>query len=618
MAKDSLKPISRRSFIGTMGIGSFMLLYPPWTRKLKAEPDAFSGIFHVARIPDLPFIGGNNRHAGVDALLTLMHGQGLSLFRSTGSAPLAGPSGMIAADDVVLIKVNAQWKYRGGTNSDVIRGLIQRILEHPDGFSGEVVIVENGQGRGSLHCDTSSSYGNNEVHANAVNETHSFFYLVGQVFADPRVSAFLFDPIRSSFITADDHLTDGYRRFENVSYPCFTTAGGRRVELREGVWTGAGYSQNLKLINVPVLKHHDSGGSEITAALKHMYGLVSMADGYSGERHYGGLGEACGKMMVSVRPPVLNIIDAIWVSHLALAGYPADKTRKRNTLLASQDPVALDTWAAEHVLYPIDGNPRHHPDHENIQRWLAAAEQTINSRGGLYRPEWGIAVGPVTREEAKMSVHSVLVGPADSLTLTSPNGGESWKRGSVQTITWSFEGDPGTRLKILLLAGAIAKRTLSLRAALGAGAFKWKVPLDIPRGKNYGIRIISCQNAALSDSSDGPFSIAMAPPGTFLALTSPRGGESWQQGSRHDITWNYGGQPGAAVKILLLKSGIVDRVIAASIPSGEAGAGRFSWSIPANLPGGSNYRVRIQSTAFPECRSQSARSFTISRLAGRS
>ena len=55
---------------------------------------------------------------------------------------------MIEADDVVLIKVNAQWKYRGCTNSDLIRGLIQRIREHPGGFRGEVVIIENGQGRG--------------------------------------------------------------------------------------------------------------------------------------------------------------------------------------------------------------------------------------------------------------------------------------------------------------------------------------------------------------------------------------------------------------------------------------------------------------------------------------
>ncbi|MFO7496632.1 MAG: hypothetical protein R6X05_13490, partial [Desulfobacterales bacterium] len=91
----------------------------------------------------------------------------------------------------------------------------------------------------------------------------------------PRVSAYLLDPVRAKFIGAGDHQTDGYRRFEDVSYPCFTTAGGRRIELREGVWTGSGHRQNLKLINVPVLKHHDKGGSEITASLKHMYGLLS-------------------------------------------------------------------------------------------------------------------------------------------------------------------------------------------------------------------------------------------------------------------------------------------------------------------------------------------------------
>ena len=51
---------------------------------------------------------------------------------------------LLRAGDVVLLKVNAQWKYRGCTNSDVVRGLVQRILEHPDGFAGEVVIA-NGQ-----------------------------------------------------------------------------------------------------------------------------------------------------------------------------------------------------------------------------------------------------------------------------------------------------------------------------------------------------------------------------------------------------------------------------------------------------------------------------------------
>jgi uncharacterized protein (DUF362 family) len=611
MAKNSKKTISRRSFIGTVGAGGLALLYPPWARRLQADPDAFARIFHAAQIPAYPFTEGNNRHAGVEALLALMADQGLTFFRSAVPGPLAGPEGMIAAGDVVLVKVNAQWKYRGCTNSDVIRGLIQKILEHPDGFSGEVVLVENGQGRGSLNCDTSASYGNDDVHANAVDERNSFLHLVNVVFADPRVSAFLFDPIRSHFIASDDHQADGYRRFENVSYPCFTTAGGRRVELREGVWNGEGYDQNLKLINVPVLKNH--GGSEITAAMKHMYGLLSMADGNVGERHYQGLGEACGKMMVSVRPPVLNIIDAIWVSHIALAGYPAAKTSQVNALAASQDPVALDYWAAKHILYPIDGNLRHHPDRESIQRWLRSAEATINQRGGLYHPEWGITAGQVTRDESRMSVYSVLAGPPDSLVLTSPNGGQSWARGSRQTVTWGCEGSPGSNLKILLLKGGLIKLTLSSSAPLAAGSFTWKVPSDLPRGNNYTIRIVSRQKATLSDASDGPFSIAMAPPGTSLALTSPVGGESWQRGTSQNIAWTYVGQPGAAVRIVLLKSGSVDRVIAAAAPAGETGTGSFAWPIPANLARGSDYRIRVQSVLYPDCRTQSARNFAITR-----
>ena len=59
-------------------------------------------------------------------------------------------------------------------------------------------------------------------------------YLVDEVFKGKPVSAYLLDPIRGNFISADDHATDGYRRLENVSYPCFTTKRGTRVEVQEG------------------------------------------------------------------------------------------------------------------------------------------------------------------------------------------------------------------------------------------------------------------------------------------------------------------------------------------------------------------------------------------------
>ena len=396
--------ISRRTFFKIIGGGVLFSLVHPFSRLVSAaEPQPTNKIFWVKRIPYQPFLGEDptNYHAGVERLLQLMGENGLKFYCSSRKTILSGPRGMIQPDDVVLIKVNAQWKYRGCTNSDVIRGLIQRILDHPDGFNGEVVIFENGQGRGSLNCDTSEKYpGDTSVRANANNRHHSFLYLVNSLFRDPRVTSFLLDPIRDTFIDADDHVTDGYRKYENVSYPCFTTAGGKRVELREGIWQGSGYSQNLKLINVPVLKSHR--GSRITASLKHLYGVLSMTDGQITSRHYTGLGNTCGKMVVSVRTPVLNIIDAVWVSHASVTGFPADTTFRANQLLASQDPVALDYWAAKYVMYPIDNNPDHHPDLSDMSQWLSDAKKIINGRGGLLDPEAGIRVNRVTYDEARI------------------------------------------------------------------------------------------------------------------------------------------------------------------------------------------------------------------------
>jgi len=339
----------------------------------------------IFRITDCPTPKGlRNHHEGMDALLDLMGRHGLKFYRTEEDSDIGGPDGLIEASDVVLVKVNAQWKYRGCTNSDMVRGLIQRILEHPDGFDGEVVIFENGQSGGSLDCDTmwGRQYTDTGVHANAEDESHSFSYLVDTVFADPRVSKYLLDHIRETFISEENHSTDGYRKLGEVSYPCFTTAKGNRVELREGIWNGKRHDENLKLINVPVLKHHDGCG--ITGAVKSYYGILSMADGRRSERHYERLGAHCGEMIAGVRAPALNILDCIWVTQVRWAGYPPEYTTRLDQLLASVDPVALDYWAAKHLLYPIDNNIEHHPDkYDPLRKHLIKARDVINSKGGI-------------------------------------------------------------------------------------------------------------------------------------------------------------------------------------------------------------------------------------------
>jgi len=225
MKNNTGKNLSRRAFVKTLSGGVLATtLTAPLSHMLNAQSANSSEIFDIHTIPDQPFLktGRGNLHIGIESLLQLMGIQGLKFYRSASISNLSGPDGLIAPEDVVLIKVNAQWKYRGCTNSDLIRGLIQRVLDHPHGFSGEVIIFENGQGRGSLNCDTVGPYGDSSVHANANDDRHTFLYLIDHIFADPRVSGFLLDPVMHSFIDQNDHQTDGFRMYGTVSYPCFT------------------------------------------------------------------------------------------------------------------------------------------------------------------------------------------------------------------------------------------------------------------------------------------------------------------------------------------------------------------------------------------------------------
>ena len=293
----------------------------------------------------------NGADGGIDTLFKLMGAQDLKLYQSSGTGQMRGPEGLIATDDVVIIKVNCQWDERGGTNTDLLKALIQALIVHPDGFTGEIIVSDNGQGetRGSLGRGGSFTYPLN----NALDTSQSIQDVVDS-FSEHSVSTYLWSDITETrtYEFSEGNMDDGYVVEETVnpstglmvSYAKFTTEYGTHVSFKNGVWSveDEEYDSNvLKVINLSMLKSHSVYGA--TASVKNYMGVPSdlLTGEISGEylnTHMtigrGGM----GTLMVNTRYPV----SGPWT--------PYRSATQMNIITAGTDPIALDYWSVKNIL----------------------------------------------------------------------------------------------------------------------------------------------------------------------------------------------------------------------------------------------------------------------------
>ena len=320
---------------------------------LDPPPDYRAQLFHVSACPQDPV---GDRFPGVDELMKLMGGNGLKIYRSPTTSLLSGPDGIVATDDVVLIKISYQWAERGGSNVDVLRGLIRVLVDHPDGFTGEVVVCENTQFASANGFDRLQN--NAQDHALSPHDVVTHFANLGY-----GVSSYIWTGIRHTqvdeYSTGD--TTDGYVVYPfdsqlngRISYPKFQTDAGTLVSLKNGLWDSVGQTYDrdrLKVINLPVLKsHHAVYGA--TVCVKNVMGLVTRElDTNSHDAIRNGL---MGAVMADIRPPDLNILDAIWINADPYDGpwCSYDDATRRDELVAGIDPVAIDIWAVTNILVP--------------------------------------------------------------------------------------------------------------------------------------------------------------------------------------------------------------------------------------------------------------------------
>ncbi|MCK4825201.1 carboxypeptidase regulatory-like domain-containing protein, partial [bacterium] len=209
-------------------------------------------------------------------------------------------------------------------------------------------------------------------------------------------------------------------------------------------------------------------------------------------------------------------------------------------------------------------------------------------------------------------------GEAKSITITSPNGGETWKSGEKHQITWDSVGVDAVNIYIFDPSISINGSFIATVYVATLGNYDWIIPsvskLPGGGGSNYKIRIEDADDASTKDESDSYFSIVEGE-AKSLYVTSPNGGQEWWIGKTYDITWNSTGideiniwlVDEAQENVQCTLSGMCCstcgnwRPIASKIPAYK---GSYPWTVPIDQTTGREYKILIRTVpdnCFDNC-----------------
>ena len=191
---------------------------------------------------------------------------------------------------------------------------------------------------------------------------------------------------------------------------------------------------------------------------------------------------------------------------------------------------------------------------------------------------------------------SILI---QSVTVTSPNGGEQWRAGEFRNITWSSMNVDSINIQYSTDSGSSWINVVSNYQA-SSGTFSWLVPNTL--SSQCKVKIVDNKNPAIWDTSAQVFSIMQA---AALSLTSPAGGEQWRVGEVHNITWTQIGVTELKIEYST-NNGSSWINIALQV---NASLQSYAWTVPNTIS--SACKVRLTNTANSQIWSANTSNFSI-------
>lgn len=210
-----------------------------------------------------------------------------------------------------------------------------------------------------------------------------------------------------------------------------------------------------------------------------------------------------------------------------------------------------------------------------------------------------------------LTINSVA---APSVTVLSPNGGESWAVGGTYLINWQSTGLD--KVNIILWSGKTAGtyKSFSIASNINASStnasgsyYLWVIPAtttvnslqDSPRLYDYPYHKIEVVDSRYgygssipvkySDDSNSDFSIVSVAPFT---VTFPSVAAILQQGSTYNLTWS-GSDPGVTSYSVYLVGGSLGSAGSRYLGIAYTSQSSFSWTVPSDVATGSGYQIQF-------------------------
>ncbi|MCK5490530.1 MAG: hypothetical protein KAI67_01680 [Candidatus Pacebacteria bacterium] len=126
--------------------------------------------------------------------------------------------------------------------------------------------------------------------------------------------------------------------------------------------------------------------------------------------------------------------------------------------------------------------------------------------------------------DADFNVVSLDITP--SITVTSPNGGESFKKGLSYNISWETEGTIPNFGISLQDSNNLGRSIVSIDGdnSVNSHTYSWLVDEDLPSGQ-YKLRVSGTDYSNATDISDNYFSIVDSSTSSSITITSPNSEE---------------------------------------------------------------------------------------------